>query len=557
MNILPPNWQNLYRSEPIVLVVDDDTSNRVMLGDMLRSLGSQVVEAKDGQEALDQYAQHKPDLVLLDYMMPNMSGLEACQALNRLYGPACCPIIMVTALNDNDSIRQAFESGAFDYITKPYHVGIIRNRMSRLLQSLQFQQAIEQRNQMLETLYLVSRSASSTLSISDILERVVYITAHAVDASLAYICDLKPEEDSSTVLAEYFDPHLGGLPARDLGTHYSLSQTFPHLSDWISTRQGYSMIHLSRQSLGPEEQAHYQKYGVQSLFIIRLEAEGKLLGYMEYWYQEAYELSPMQVQLLDAAASQVAMILNNALLHEQSQHYLRDLEERNQELDAYSHTIAHDLKNPLQLISNYILLVKMDNQDLLAAEHLEYLDRATKAGIQMAGMIENLLQMALLRDAIAEARPVDMRDSLEAALARFTDVIEKTGVQVEKEGNFLPALGHAPWLEEVWANLIGNAIKYMGADNPHPHLILRGGLAEEGWARYEVKDNGIGIKAEDYDKLFKMFSRLTNTGTTKGLGLSIVQRIVAKLKGRVGLESQPGQGSTFWFELPHAADPWA
>jgi signal transduction histidine kinase len=119
-------------------------------------------------------------------------------------------------------------------------------------------------------------------------------------------------------------------------------------------------------------------------------------------------------------------------------------------------------------------------------------------------------------------------------------------------------LGHAPWLEEVFANFLSNAIKYIGEANPQPTIAVVG-IVQGRHARYEVRDNGIGIPAAQQATIFEHFTRLSNAGHIKGsgLGLSIVQRIVAKLKGRVGLESQPGQGSTFWFELPHAADPWA
>lgn len=117
-------------------------------------------------------------------------------------------------------------------------------------------------------------------------------------------------------------------------------------------------------------------------------------------------------------------------------------------------------------------------------------------------------------------------------------------------GDFPTVLGNAAWLEEVFANLVDNAIKYIGEQNPEPRIVIRG--QQEGThARYEVSDNGRGIQPEDLPKLFEMFTRFHNREAKgSGLGLSIVRRIIGRLGGEIGVESEPGAGSAFWFTLP-------
>jgi signal transduction histidine kinase len=113
-------------------------------------------------------------------------------------------------------------------------------------------------------------------------------------------------------------------------------------------------------------------------------------------------------------------------------------------------------------------------------------------------------------------------------------------------------MGHTQWIEEVFANLISNAIKYMGKDNPVPSITITG-FQIHNLVRYEVRDTGVGISPKDQAHLFEMFTRLhTVEADGLGLGLSIVRRIISKLNGQLGVESERGKGSAFWFTIPAA-----
>ena len=135
---------------------------------------------------------------------------------------------------------------------------------------------------------------------------------------------------------------------------------------------------------------------------------------------------------------------------------------------------------------------------------------------------------------------------------RLTDMIEQTQATIDAAGvsRWPVALGHMAWVEEVWVNYLSNAIKYSGKP---PHLELGAEEQPDGMVRYWVRDNGPGLTPEDQARLFTPFTRLDQVRARGyGLGLSIVRRIVEKLGGQVGVESQPGQGCTFFFTLPGA-----
>src|SRR5690606_24429841 len=125
---------------------------------------------------------------------------------------------------------------------------------------------------------------------------------------------------------------------------------------------------------------------------------------------------------------------------------------------------------------------------------------------KMQSMIDNLLLFSELGSAEVTPEPVDMQVVISLVLARFYDRIQARGVKVDVAPELPPAMGYSPWVEEVFANLIDNSIKYIGEDNPNPRIRVSGRLID-GQAHYEVADNGIGIRPEDQQNLFKTFTR--------------------------------------------------
>ncbi|MBZ0281415.1 MAG: GAF domain-containing sensor histidine kinase [Anaerolineae bacterium] len=229
-----------------------------------------------------------------------------------------------------------------------------------------------------------------------------------------------------------------------------------------------------------------------------------------------------------------------------------ELEARNKELDAYSHTIAHDLKSPLNSLMLKSELIKMKFGEVLGPEGIKFVDGIKEGGFRMNAMIDQLLWLARLRNVHEALTPLEVKPVVQMAIARFDSLIAEEKITVEYGETFPTVLGHAQWVEEIFANLISNAIKYMGKENHQPRITIRG-QAQGETVRYEVEDTGVGITPEDQKRLFEMFTRLhTVKAEGLGLGLSIVQRMVAKQNGQIGVTSQPGAGSTFWFTLPAA-----
>jgi two-component system sensor histidine kinase/response regulator len=235
------------------------------------------------------------------------------------------------------------------------------------------------------------------------------------------------------------------------------------------------------------------------------------------------------------------------------QQYAVELEAKNRELDAYTHTIAHSLRSPLSLFTVYGGTLRMTEGKNLSSDSLEMLDEMEAHAVKLSNLVSQLLLLAQVRDTSEVVKPLNMNRVVKSATARYDHLLRDSKVQIVVEPDLHPAMGHAVWMEEVVANLISNALKYIGDKNDAPTITIRS-YQEGDYAVFEVSDNGIGIAPHDQKTLFEMFSRVRTEYTDKvegsGLGLSIVQRLILKMNGRVGVRSQPGEGSTFWFAAP-------
>lgn len=245
---------------------------------------------------------------------------------------------------------------------------------------------------------------------------------------------------------------------------------------------------------------------------------------------------------------------------EQLRAYAEELEAQNKELDAFAHMVAHDLKNPVSVLVSYAEWIEDKHEQIPEKDLLDALSEMIKSGHRITNMIDDLLLLARLRNLDEfEREPLDMGRITAAAQARLVQERQESQARVVTPDAWPVTLGYAPWIEEVWVNYLSNALKY-GArpDQELPPYVELGfdsaagsSDADNSWIRFWVRDNGPGLTAQEQGKLFTEFTRLAQTRAQgHGLGLAIVRRIVEKLGGEVGVESEPGQGSTFWFTLP-------
>lgn len=319
------------------------------------------------------------------------------------------------------------------------------------------------------------------------------------------------------------------------------------------------IVSLKSESL--DEQILMRLGGYQSHLLIPLESEDEKPGSLNFaaYAPNAFALEDRRTANLLAA--QIANGLRNVRLRreaararQESQHYLARLKAGAHEVDEFSYAVAHDLKSPLHLLTGYVSLLQLVLDEHDNSEVQSYLKEVENASKNMGRIIDQLLWLAQLSNARAVAVPVDMSSVARRSLWRFTPELKRQRMTIRIQPDMPLALGQEGWVEEIFANLIGNAIKYIGEDNDDPQISVSGSKnSQSGMARYEVTDNGIGIAEHDKARIFELFTRLRLVSSDgHGLGLSIVSRIVQRLGGEVGVQSAIGVGSTFWFTLPAA-----
>jgi PAS domain S-box-containing protein len=230
--------------------------------------------------------------------------------------------------------------------------------------------------------------------------------------------------------------------------------------------------------------------------------------------------------------------------------YAAELKAQNAELDAFAHTVAHDLKKPLTELIGFSSLLKIQADKNLSESQGKKLDKIERSAFKMGSIIDELLLLASVRDTREiEIGELKMTEIIAESRLRLEYMIKEYQAEIIIPENCPPAIGYRPWIEEVWVNYISNAIKF-GGKPPRLHV---GTNSEQGMVRFWVRDNGDGLAADEQALLFTSFERLHQVSVEgHGLGLSIVRRIVEKLAGKVGVESEKGQGSTFYFTLPSA-----
>jgi signal transduction histidine kinase len=266
------------------------------------------------------------------------------------------------------------------------------------------------------------------------------------------------------------------------------------------------------------------------------------------------------IELVDYVADVIWNIIERKRAEEQLQAYQRQLEAQNLELDAFGHTVAHDLKNPVAIIISFAEAWLSDHETMSTSDMVGMLNYIHRAGQRLDRIIEALMLLSGIRKQKIVPEPLDMGDIVQEAITRLQKLIQEQQAQITliDQAAWPVVLGYAPWVEEVWANYISNAIKY-GGQPPHIEIGVdhpeNQSTDQPAPVRFWVRDNGSGLAPEEQAQLFTPFTRLGQVQVQgHGLGLSIVQRIIEKLGGQVGVESTgtPAQGSTFYFTLPQA-----
>lgn len=546
------------RKQPVepqrLLYVEDNHTAARLFQIKLQQEGYVVDLAKSGSEGLAMLERNEYDLIALDQNIPDRSGLEILQTLTARRSMP--PIIMITAQNDTKTAVEAMKLGASDYVVKGLHneylqllPAVVRQTLDKRKLEHERDKTLEELQQNNRRLLLLNRVAqllTSTLDLEQVIQQLVRTISELLDTEGSSVW-LWDELHSNSLICVGIYSHGQNI------TPDSILRLKPGqgIAGWVA-HHGKS-VHTgnvrtdARFTRDVDDSTGFE---TQSLLAVPLQAQNKTIGVLELVNKRYGPFDESDSVIAETLAASAAIAIENARLMKDIRQHRDELQARNEELDAFAHTVAHDLKNPLTLVVGFADMLSDLFPSMPQTEVEQYLGIIIEHGKKMGHIIEALLLLAVVRGTKeVEIDEVDMGFIVAETLRRIEFMVKEYNAEVILPPTWPTVYGYGQWLEEVWYNYLTNALKYGGRP---PRLELGYEMISGKMARFWVKDNGDGFSIDQPEKLFTPLSKLTPSDyqTGHGLGLSIVRRIVERLGGKVGVESKLGEGSKFYFTLP-------
>jgi light-regulated signal transduction histidine kinase (bacteriophytochrome) len=301
--------------------------------------------------------------------------------------------------------------------------------------------------------------------------------------------------------------------------------------------------------------------GMKSFMYNAMILQDEMMGFLWFMSDQKDFFTQEYREIADEFANQLGIVLSHLQLIEAIKGHTEDLESKveerteqlliaNKELEAFSYTVAHDLRTPLRTIDGYCNIMLEDYTATLPNKAKEVLQIIIKTTHKMDILIKELLQLARLNRDALHYSSLDMTHMVQNVLnnIRETQLIEGFSIDISP---LEPCQGDYALMSEVWQNLLENAIKFT---LPCPVKSIQiGSRKEPNETVYFVKDTGVGFDMQYVDKIFAVFQRLHRERDFEGtgIGLAIVKKVIERHNGQVWAESFVGKGTTVYFSIPH------
>ncbi len=491
------------------------------------------------------------DIVVVDKQLPDISGITLCQ--NILESDQAVPLMLLVEANEEMAAAEALRAGVHDYLIKDEaqnYLGLLPIVLTRVVQRYQpYREAEATLNDVFRWVEQAKQEWEATVDALPDLVGLIDAQGYIIRANRAVeswqLADVTEVKGQS--IHDLLHPNC---TTENCYLGISWSQKLTDLEYGQAIEFDQDDVNLNRHlqwQLAPIK----TKTGREKLFsfVVQDMTERRL---SERALQESLQQTEIAYRQAKIYARQLRSEVAERKRAEASlRQYTVELQARNAELDAFAHTVAHDLKNPLNPIIGYAKFM-VDNQEHLPAQQIkEGLESILRGSYRIQKIIDEILLLAGVRKQEAKIEPLDMAQIVNEASERLKSLIEEFQPTIVLPKEWPTAKGYGPWVAEIWTNYLSNGLKYGGSP---PHLELGSTKDNNGMIRFWIRDQGPGLTPAEQERLFTPFTRL-GQGQVRveghGLGLSIVHRISERLGGQVGVESDgPDQGSVFYFTLP-------
>ena len=478
------------RSTPTILVIDDEERVREGCRKVLARDGYEVTIAASGEIGLEMIERQHYDIVLLDLMMPSLSGFDVLAHVKALHPDSV--IIVISGYATVENSIEAMKRGAFDFIPKPFSPEQLRVLTRKAIEYTRAMQDIADEKSRMRV--LINRLTDGVMA-TDSQKRVVL-------ANPAFLRMVGGQE-----------VHAVGCPVGEVIRYEQLDQ----LIDRALAISGDELVELTEE--------------------ICCEAEAGQMGQI---------LNARCIPYIDRAGRNVGTI---TVLHD-----ITALKHMDQIKSEFVSMVSHEIRSPLNSVLAQLKIILDGLAGEVSPRQQEILERASQKVTSLVNLSSELLDLARIESGLIsqEKEQLNLSDILADQVAFHAAKAQAKGISLELEPlpELAPVFVDRRNMDEVFSNLISNAINY----TPEGGKVVVAAAMESGYLRSSVSDNGIGMASEDLSQIFNRFYRIKNDKTRfiigTGLGLAIVKSIVEAHNGFIRVESEPDRGSTFHVYIP-------
>jgi signal transduction histidine kinase/CheY-like chemotaxis protein len=555
-----------------ILVAEDDPEARELLVLLLGTGDYSVIAAADGVEALGLLRTEQPDLLITDIVMPRMDGYELVRQLREDSSTAKTPVIFCSASYHEREVRAMARSlGVFTTLAKPYDITAVRSTVHQALTASHPSQVavtaaqghLQATQDRLNALVAFSRQLFTTMSPEAIPLSACRAAREILMAQCAELV-VRIDNYEPTLCRESGLTEAGVERLLSASLYRELMSTVENGGSALYPMVPPAPVPITKPTPAGE---------FVSMLGVPIASGTRIYGHISVLNRIGLSgFTEEDLAVARAIAAQVAVACENAARHNalsaqvaqrvaaeaEVRRLNQDLERRvaertaelqiaNRELEAFSYSVAHDLRSPLRLIDAHVQMLR-DEEELASPDAVSHMDHIRRGASQMSTLIDGLLALSRVSHVEMKQEAVSLNQLVEQALGHLEQELHMR--EIEWQIGQLPAVRCDPALiRQVFVNLIGNSLKYT--------RLRRGaridiGLGSEHDSTYVfVRDNGVGFDMRYANKLFGVFQRLHHPSEFEGtgIGLATVSRIVERHGGRIWADSTLGQGATFRFTL--------
>lgn len=522
-------------TEPTVLLVDDNAQNLKVLYETLKDRGYHLLIANDGEKALSLAHRHRPEVILLDIMMPDLDGYQVCERLKADPVTADCAVVFLSALDDVDAKLRGFSLGGADYISKPFQAQEVIARVGTHARVIRLERALQQRNRELESDQTrILNAISEGIYGLDAEGDIAFANPAAGMISGCSVDDL--------IGRNFFELHLH-QPRPCSGALWQES------GDPVREDDGEEPGLLPVQATCSQGIAEHQR----NVTLYRADGSAFPAEYRATPKKEGDKLTGAVVVFRD---------ITTELESEQALEDARDLVQEQRDQLAHASRMAtmgemaagfaHEVNQPLTAITNYArvalrMLRTADPDPQLLSQTLEKIEAQSHRASEVVRRIRGFVRKP------AVGKEVLSVSSLLEETRQFAEVDARNndgGVEIDVAEDVPEVLADPVQVQQVALNLIRNALESTRSAESRDPVEVTARMLDDHTVRIDVRDHGEGLPEDAEQRLFLPFFTTKKEGM--GIGLTLCRSLIQAQGGEIGFERPEGAGAVFYFTLPVA-----